>query len=960
MRPLIAAGIAGLAFGLVAIAGPLGAQSGNDDPAAALLLVPEATPNGATVALGAGSTVDAATDGEPFPPVFSGGAVWWAWDAPSSVGTLTVSTDGSDFDTVLSVWRGEPGELELLAWSDDVDFLEGDLHSEVSIAVEGGERYHIAVAGYLYSHVGETTPRAGDVSLSATWSPVELITASADGTSTADVSADGRYIAFVTTARLLADDTDELADVYRIDPVAGEVVLVSAGDDEQPRASSAPSISADGSVVAFVTRAREVDGEDDDDNDELNVFVHDLDTGEIQLVSRALDGSSANAGSISPSLSADGRRVAFTSFASNLTSIDDNGVIADVFVHDLDTGETTLVSTDVNGGPANAASLDPVISGDGTVVAFESAANDLTDDDVDAAVDVFVRDLDDGTVRRVPSGSGDAPGWITANPALSADGSAVVVTSRVAEGGPAEILLHELTDDMIATTIVNDDGTRPSISADGRIVAFSVDDDASGGTVSVVDVVLGQTVSIDADLPVGANAVLADDGDRLVVTAPGPDQRSGRVFLVDRGVPAEVTGIESQVGDGRIDLAWEPIEADDYEVIVVPSEGQIVVDGTTAAITGLTNGTAYEVEVRGLSVPGAGPATTLTALPSTAPGELTLSELGSASGELSASWVLADDGGLPTEVSVQVLPTAGVPEIDQEARTVRVTGLDEGVPYALRLVAENDNGQGPVLETGPIVASPSAVGYVLVDDDGGISSFGGAPDLDDLGITTGGQVVAISALPGVNAALVLTSDAVIWARGFEPTGALATPSFSLDLAPGEAVVDLLTGVDARRAWVVTSFGRIITRGAASSFGDASGEQLAAPVVAGAMAPDGQGYVLVSADGGIFTYGSARFAGSLTAEQAAGGVVDVITDPDGTGYWVITADGGVFAFEARFAGSLADTELNSPLVAAAAVADGYVLVAEDGGVFNFTEGPFLGGLGDEPLPDPIVDLTPVIG
>ena len=79
-------------------------------------------------------------------------------------------------------------------------------------------------------------------------------------------------------------------------------------------------------------------------------------------------------------------------------------------------------------------------------------ATGRADDDVDGAVDVFVRDLDDGTTRRVPSGSGDAPGWITADPALSADGSVVVVTSRDAEGSPAELLLHEIDDEMIATT----------------------------------------------------------------------------------------------------------------------------------------------------------------------------------------------------------------------------------------------------------------------------------------------------------------------------------------------------------------------------------------------------------------------------------------------------------------------------------------------------------------------------
>ena len=109
------------------------------------------------------------------------------------------------------------------------------------------------------------------------------------------------------------------------------------GDDR----SGKPSISADGRFVAFESAAGNL--VEDDSNGQQDIFVHDRQAGETTRVSVASDGSEAVGSSTWPSISADGSLVAFTSFADNLVADDSNGM-ADVFVHDLTTGETTRVS----------------------------------------------------------------------------------------------------------------------------------------------------------------------------------------------------------------------------------------------------------------------------------------------------------------------------------------------------------------------------------------------------------------------------------------------------------------------------------------------------------------------------------------------------------------------------------------------------------------------------------------
>ncbi len=192
------------------------------------------------------------------------------------------------------------------------------------------------------------------------------------------ISADGRFVVFQSDAtNLVAGDTNGASDVFVHDRQTGTTTRVSvdsAGHEATGLypASGDPAISADGRFVAFDSNATNLVA--GDTNSAYDIFVHDRQTGTTTRVSVDSAGNQANG--YDPSLSADGRFVAFTSGASNLVAGDTNGA-SDVFVHDRQTGTTTRVSVDSAGWQAYSFSHLPSISADGRFVAFASNATNL-------------------------------------------------------------------------------------------------------------------------------------------------------------------------------------------------------------------------------------------------------------------------------------------------------------------------------------------------------------------------------------------------------------------------------------------------------------------------------------------------------------------------------------------------------------------------------------------------------
>jgi len=215
------------------------------------------------------------------------------------------------------------------------------------------------------------------------------------------VSADGRYVAFTSIAsNLVRGDTNRLPDVFVRDVRTGKttrVSVTSAGKQgtgkKYSNGSNAPTISSDGRYVAFHSDMPNlVPG---DTNKVFDIFVHDRVTGKTQRVSVSSTGSQSNAESgAGASFSTDGRCVAFSSLATNLVA-DDRNDITDVFIRDLRTNRTRLVSLGAHGQGDDASwiGLGAAFTRDGRYLLFASWAANLVPGDTNDVADVFVRDL---------------------------------------------------------------------------------------------------------------------------------------------------------------------------------------------------------------------------------------------------------------------------------------------------------------------------------------------------------------------------------------------------------------------------------------------------------------------------------------------------------------------------------------------------------------------------------------
>ncbi len=251
------------------------------------------------------------------------------------------------------------------------------------------------------------------------------------------ISSDGRFVAFGAHAtNLVTNDTNTDGDIFVHDRQTGTTkrVSVDSSGDQANGTSSAPSISADGRFVAFISRATDL--VPNDTNDRQDVFVRDRQMGTTWRVSVGSSGNQANHRSVHPSISSGGRFVAFVSGASNLVANDTNDEF-DIFVRDRQTTTTRRVSVDslekqANGGPCPyPACSGTSISADGRFVAYWSWASNLVANDTNGRPDVFVRDRQGGTTQRVSvDGSGNQANSYNVDPSISADGHFVAFSSN--------------------------------------------------------------------------------------------------------------------------------------------------------------------------------------------------------------------------------------------------------------------------------------------------------------------------------------------------------------------------------------------------------------------------------------------------------------------------------------------------------------------------------------------------
>jgi hypothetical protein len=311
------------------------------------------------------------------------------------------------------------------------------------------------------------------------------------------LSANGRYLVFQSDAAyLVPGDTNWTTDVFRLDRLTGDIVLVSvnsAGTGSANSQSTSPVISSDGTVVAFMSYASNL-AANDNNNNNRDVFVRNLSSGTTTLVSiNSAGNGSGNSESSSPVISSDGTVVAFQSFAGNLAANDNNNN-RDVFVRNLSSGTTTLVSINSAGnGSGNGNSNSPVISSDGTVVAFYSDASNLAANDNNGNYDVFARNLSSGTTTLVSvnsAGTGSGNGNSN-SPVISSDGTVVAFLSGASDlaandnnnnnnNNNQDVFARNLSSGTTTLVSVNSAGTGSGnnqsynavISNDGTVVAF--------------------------------------------------------------------------------------------------------------------------------------------------------------------------------------------------------------------------------------------------------------------------------------------------------------------------------------------------------------------------------------------------------------------------------------------------------------------------------------------------------
>ncbi|HVS11165.1 MAG TPA: hypothetical protein VMS76_14945 [Planctomycetota bacterium] len=295
--------------------------------------------------------------------------------------------------------------------------------------------------------------------------------------SAGSISADSRYVAFSSVAtNLVPGDTNDARDVFVHDRWTLQTTRVSIDSlgVQGNKDSTTPSISADGRHVAFESFASNlVLG---DTNPYQDIFVHDRQTGHTTRVNVSSSGIQSNQFSNRAAISGNGRHVAFFSFASNLVPGDGNGQ-PDIFVHDRRTYQTTQVSVSSTGAQANGASDWPSISADGRFVAFASGASNLVIGDTNAASDVFVRDRHTRQTGRVSVSSAGIEGNSHSGQAsISADGRCVAFQSVARNLAPgdsnewADVFVHEGDGGDVAvycTAKLNSRGCKPAMGWTG-------------------------------------------------------------------------------------------------------------------------------------------------------------------------------------------------------------------------------------------------------------------------------------------------------------------------------------------------------------------------------------------------------------------------------------------------------------------------------------------------------------
>ncbi len=960
---------------------------------------------------------------------------------PSVIESLATSADGSvvafasnatnlvpgDANGVFDVFTYEVASGQMTRISVATDGSEATAPSQdVAISADGNVVAFVSAATDLIT--GDTNDQK-DVFVrdrqAGTTTRVSVATGGAEtsaGSGQPVLSADGRWVAFSSPAPELAPgDANGVSDVFlhdRVGAITSRVSVDSSGSDPDGP-SGAPDLSADGTVVAFESKASDLLQGGADGNNLADVFV-----AANGVITRVNVGAPVPQGGDSgaPSLSPDGRYVAYTSAATNIAPPDPQPG-TDVFVFDRTAGTTRRASVaGTNGAPDGPShSADVMVAGTSVRVAFASDAANLVPGDTNDLTDVFVRDVSTDQITResLDAAGGEAKGASTA-PQLAADGGLIVFASgapNLTVTPPAPGTSEVYRRDRVSGALERVSGpggggvadgavgsASPALSAGGTLVAFASQspDLVPGDTNRTADVFVhdrgaGTTSRVSvgnaSEQPDGASfdPAISADG-RYVAFASlatnlsaGDTNGASDVFVrdTDQGRTTRVplpAGLEGAAcapaisGDGLTVAFVVYTGSTGCDDDAVVSDVFVYQQGSTILASAAPGGAEADgpswdpaLSGDGRTVAFTSDATNLVAGDSNALADVFIARLGEAGAppavtrvSVGSDGAQADGASTSPSLSADGAHVAFASEADD---LVPGDGNDDVEVFV------RDLAPGTTTRVGPLPAEGAATEPAL-SADGLTVAFTFEPDVSAAGAPLAsavlrhdrltGSVIPVSIGPAGEA-----GDSSSFAPAISVNGdvvAFASEAANLVAGDTNGVGDIFVHDRHPGAglgyWLVASDGGIFSFGA-PFYGSTGNTKLNRPIVGGFSSPTGAGYWFVASDGGIFSFGDATFFGSTGGLPLNKPIVGMAATPSGSGYWLVASDGGIFAFgDATFFGSMGGLPLNKPIVGMAPTPTGlgYWLVASDGGIFAFGDARFFGSTGAIKLNKPIVGMA----
>ncbi len=520
----------------------------------------------------------------------------------------------------------------------------------------------------------------------------------------ASLSADGRYVAFTSSASNLvgALDTNGVSDVFVADRTTGAVVRVSvaSGGTQGNNASDSPAISADGRYVSFTSTASNLVA--GDTNAMADVFVADRTTGAVvSRVSVSTYGTQGNNLSTQSSISADGRYVVFESVASTLVPSDTN-VASDIFLKDRTTAALTRVSVDDYGTQADDGSYYPTISANGLHIAFESDASNLVDERIDYSRHIYVANRATRVITEVDyNNEGLRPSGYMYGSSISADGRFVTFLSGSSAFAPEFPTGHhtyvvDRATLVVSKVSVSSDGTQGEygggggwVSGDGTLVMFrSISGNLVPGATNHYEQLYARNLGTPAALPVPPGAPVdatADAGYRQAHVTWNPPASTGGSRISSYRVTASP-------GGAGCTSTWETHQ------------------GNQCDVYGLVNGTAYTFTVTATNIAGVGAASSATApvVPRYVPDRPSSVTAVAGAESATVTWSApASDGGAAITAYTVMASPGGSTCATTGSLSCTVPGLAAGTAYTFTVRATNVAGSSsPSVASAAVIPTP--------------------------------------------------------------------------------------------------------------------------------------------------------------------------------------------------------------------------------------------------------------